>query len=137
MLPVNIFDSKRGQYVDNQGNPLGNNPDIFLPKPAANDPEQNIFPNVQNLKGFIEALSSAPNFVPKNFYDSIKIFSGALYIYNYETNTWFVVGGGSYLVSAGIGTALPSASTFSGQYYYLTTTDTLYRSNGTAWIALN
>lgn len=48
---------------------------------------------------------------------------------------WTVVGTGNMIQE--IGTSLPTASSNSGKYYYLTTTDTLYRSNGTAWIALN
>ena len=48
---------------------------------------------------------------------------------------WTVVGGGNMIQT--FGTSLPAASSNSGKYYYLTTTDTLYRSNGTAWISLN
>lgn len=44
---------------------------------------------------------------------------------------------GNYLKSSGKGTSLPAASDNTDGFYYLTTTDTLYRSNGTAWIALN
>jgi hypothetical protein len=35
------------------------------------------------------------------------------------------------------GTSLPTASENAYKFYYLTTTDTLYISNGISWIALN
>ena len=90
---------------------------------------------LQFIKGFIEVLSSPPTFIPKTFYDSIKIYGDSLYVYNQKLGTWLSSGLGNMIQN--IGTTLPSAPTNSGQFYYLTTTDTIYRSNGTAWIALN
>lgn len=51
-------------------------------------------------------------------------------------NEWINVSAGGNMTQT-TGTSLPTASSNSGKYYYLTTTDTLYRSNGTSWIALN
>jgi hypothetical protein len=48
-------------------------------------------PNIKYIKGFIEVLSAIPTFIPKNFYDSIKIYNGSLYIYNYSTSAWFTI----------------------------------------------
>jgi len=101
---------------------------------------QNILPenNIKELKGFVEVIDSLPDFFPKTFYDSIKIFNNELYIYNYVTDAWINVGGSSsYLVNAGKGTTLPTASTNTDAFYYKTDTDTLYRSNGTSWISIN
>lgn len=104
------------------------------------DIENRSIPNPTNIKdivGFFEVLTSVPTFVPKTFYDSIKIYNGAIYIFNFKTNTWVSTSGAGYLISTGKGTTLPSASANTDGFYYKTDTDTLYRSNGTAWIALN
>lgn len=94
--------------------------------------------NIKFLEGYFETLNTAPTFFPKTFYDSIKIYNGDLYIFDYKTDTWITAGtSGSFLKDAGKGTTLPSASENTDAFYYKTDTDTLYRSNGTAWIAIN
>lgn len=43
----------------------------------------------------------------------------------------------SSVLSVSNGTSLPVASSYPFQFFYLTTTDTIYVSNGTSWIAIN
>jgi hypothetical protein len=92
--------------------------------------------SIKELSGYFETLTSEPTFIPKLFYDSIKIYNGNLYVFDFLTSTWInTISVGNMIESSG--TTLPDATTNSGRYYYLTTTDTLYRSNGTSWIAIN
>jgi hypothetical protein len=110
--------------------------EIPQPTPDHIENQKPILPtHLKSLEGFIQVVSAVPTYIPKNFYDSIKICNGVLYIFNYSTNAWVSFEAGNMIQSSG--TTLPDASTNSGKFYYLTTTDTLYRSNGTAWIALN
>lgn len=44
--------------------------------------------NIKNLKGFIEVLDSPPTHTPKNFYESLKFYNGALYAYDQVSATW-------------------------------------------------
>ena len=90
--------------------------------------------NIRDLDGFVEVVNAVPTYIPKTFKESIVIYSGTLYVFNFITNSW-VSGGG--LKDAGKGTSLPTASSNTDSFYYKSDTDTLYRSNGTAWIALN
>lgn len=70
--------------------------------------------------------------------EEFNVYDGTDYAKYYRINgTWQTVGGGSGTMTQTKGTSLPTASANTDKYYYLTTTDTLYRSNGTAWIALN
>lgn len=50
------------------------------PIPPAGD-----FNNLQNILGFIEVLTVAPTYIPKTFYDSIKLVddTGTYYLYLY------------------------------------------------------
>lgn len=66
-----------------------------------------------------EVVSSIPAYTPKNFYDSIKIYNGKLYIFNYLTNAWFVSNNLDYTAED---VANKSTSTSLG------TSDTLYPS---------
>lgn len=91
--------------------------------------------SIKELTGYIETINKEPDFVPRLFYDSLKIYNGYLYIYDFLNEAWIKSSIANMEQSQG--TSLPTASSNSGKYYYLTTTDTLYRSNGTAWIALN
>jgi len=67
--------------------------------------------------------------------EEFNVYDGTTY-YKYIriNNTWQIVGGGGGNMSQTKGTSFPSASTNTDKFFYLTTTDTLYRSNGTAWI---
>ena len=68
--------------------------------------------------------------------EEFNVFDGTTYAKYFRiNNTWQTVGGGN--MTQDKGTTLPNASDNTDKYYYLTSTDTLYRSNGTAWIALN
>jgi len=70
--------------------------------------------------------------------EEFNVFDGTTYAKYFRiNNTWQTVGGGSGSMTQDKGTTLPTASDNTDKYYYLTSTDTLYRSNGTAWIALN
>ncbi len=85
---------------------------------------------INNLTRLISNSSSTPSYIPKKFTDCFTSTLNGLYVY--INNNWVLVGNNELS-----GTSLPTASENNGKYYYLTTTDTLYRSNGTAWIALN
>jgi len=68
--------------------------------------------------------------------EEFNVYDGTNYYKYFRVNqTWQIVGSGNMTQEEG--TTLPTASTNTGNYYYKTDTDTLYRSNGTAWIALN
>jgi len=70
--------------------------------------------------------------------EEFNVYDGTNYTKYFRINgTWQTVGSVSGTMIQSSGTSLPTASTNTNKYYYLTTTDTLYRSNGTAWIALN
>jgi hypothetical protein len=129
----NVYNQKSGQYVDSQGAPLGNDPSIFLTQTTDNQ-ETPLPSGINSLLNIKQAQSGTPAYTPKSFSDQFYFKSdGTLWVY--INNVWVQTGAGNTIQT--IGTSLPSASTYSGQYYYLTTTDTLYRSNGTAWISLN
>ena len=52
--------------------------------------------HLMNLTGYIQTVTTAPSFTPKNFYDSIKIYiddldtptDKRLYIYSFEAGIW-------------------------------------------------
>lgn len=44
--------------------------------------------NIRDIKDFIEVLDAVPTHIPKDFFDSIKLFGTNLYIYNYVTQAW-------------------------------------------------
>jgi len=44
--------------------------------------------NIKDLKGFIEVLDAAPTHTPKNFYESLKFYNGALYAYDQVSASW-------------------------------------------------
>ena len=52
--------------------------------------------NIKVLEGMFEVVDAVPTFTPKNFYDSVKIYSGNVYVFNYKTNTWVNIGSLGY-----------------------------------------
>src|ERR1051325_4796877 len=44
--------------------------------------------NIQNIDGFVEVVSAEPTHIPKTFWDSMKIYSGLLYYYDYKNHVW-------------------------------------------------
>ncbi len=52
--------------------------------------------NIKVLEGMFEVVDAVPSFTPKNFYDSVKIYSGNVYIFNYKTSTWINIGSLGY-----------------------------------------
>ena len=132
---VNNFDTKLGQYVDQNNQPLGKDPSIFVQKPA--DSQETPQPStMKDLTSVKAAQSTTPTYIPKSFADQFYFKSDGTF-WVYINGTWTNIGGATGNMIQAIGTTLPSASTYSGQFYYLTTTDILYRSNGTAWIGIN
>ena len=89
---------------------------------------------IDSLYKLIKGNTSNPTGVPKTFKDQFYFKTDGT-VYVYIDGTWSVIGSGNMTQTSG--TSLPSASANTDKYYYLTTTDTLYRSNGTSWIALN
>lgn len=88
---------------------------------------------LKNIKGLFEVVSAVPTEAPKDLYGSVKIYGTTVYFYNYITNAWLPLG--NFEIPSG--TALPTASANTNKLFRLTTTDTLYFSNGSSWIALN
>jgi hypothetical protein len=44
--------------------------------------------NLKSIKGFIETVDAIPTYTPKNFYESIKLYNGQLYIYDIRSESW-------------------------------------------------
>jgi hypothetical protein len=89
---------------------------------------------MSDLTKIKQAQSTSPTYIPQSFADQFYFKSDGTF-WVYINGTWTSIGTATGNMTQTIGTTLPSASTYRGQYYYLTTTDTLYRSNGTVWIA--
>ena len=47
-----------------------------------------------DIFGYIETVTVQPTFTPTNVYDQVKIYSGALYIWDSSTQTWHSYGSG-------------------------------------------
>ena len=88
--------------------------------------------HINDLTNLLKTNSTIPTFIPKKFIDCFYAQTGGI-LWIYIDNVWVKASN----MSQDSGSSLPTASTNTGKYYYLTTTDTLYRSNGTAWISLN
>ena len=86
---------------------------------------------IDDLKKIIPTNTTIPSHTPKKFIDCFWIYNDNLYVY--INGGWKSLGG----IIQTEGTSFPDATISNGNYFYKTDTDTLYRSNGTAWIAIN
>lgn len=83
--------------LENNGQTTSNLEDKKIPSPT----------NIKSLEGYFEVVNTVPTFTPKTFYDSVKIYNGIFYIFNYKTNTWvntsssFAIGTGTSPASNG------------------------------------
>jgi hypothetical protein len=70
--------------------------------------------SIKDISGFIEVLSSVPTFIPKTFYDSIKIYNGSIYVYNQNTESWITQGQTNYAVGSDSRAASTGNQSFTG-----------------------
>lgn len=64
--------------------------------------------SIRGISGFVEVLTSAPTHAPKGLYDQMKIYDGALYIYDYVNQSWISA---NAKMAAGYETRASSAGT--------------------------
>lgn len=57
-----------------------------------NETSINKKPSLGEIEGFIDVVDTEPTHKPMNFWDSLKIYNGYLYYYNYKNNTWYNTG---------------------------------------------
>ena len=110
-------------------------------KPETTTAPDPITPTIQatfldKFRALTQENTNAPTYTPKSFQEQFYFQKGNI-LWIYMSGTWVTLGVSTNTMFQTVGTTLPDATTNTNKYYYLTTTDTLYRSNGTAWIALN
>lgn len=76
--------------MTNQNEAQPNENEVELKEDTGSTDIPNILTNQEfsNIQGFIDVLSSDPTFTPRNFFDSLKIFSNKLYFYDHKNNAW-------------------------------------------------
>jgi len=114
----------------------GNNQAVFVYDVLATDKITLVIRGTQNLVGTYIEKDLTTNYSEKaNPVDAdlIPINDSAD-----SNNTKYIqLGNSPFKGDAGTGTSTPDAATNANKLFYKTDTDTLYVSNGTAWIALN